>query len=63
MFMDCLELEENAKSLALAAPLGRLLPMTDNETEQLKVSYGRNDYRISKIWEHYLHKANAAGLL
>jgi len=63
LFMDCIELEENAKSLAMAATLGRLLPMTDQETEELRASYGKNDYRISKIWEHYLHKATTAGLV
>jgi L-ribulose-5-phosphate 4-epimerase len=63
MFMDCLDLEENARSLAFAASLGRLLPITDNEADELKTSYGLSDYRVGKIWEHYIHKATAAGVL
>ncbi len=63
LFMDCLELEENARSLAYAAPLGKLQPITDDEVEELEVSFGRNDYRVAKIWEHYLQKATAAGVL
>jgi ribulose-5-phosphate 4-epimerase/fuculose-1-phosphate aldolase len=63
VFMDCIELEENARSLTLAAQLGRLVPISDDEARELKASFGANDFRTLKIWEHYLHKAAAAGVL
>ena len=64
LFMDCLEMEENARSLVYASSLGgKLKPITREEAADLKVSYGKNDYRISKIWEHYQEKARLAGIL
>jgi len=63
LFMDCLELEENARSLALATGLGALSPISDPEAAELEVSFGKNDYRVSKIWEHYLQKGAAAGVI
>jgi ribulose-5-phosphate 4-epimerase/fuculose-1-phosphate aldolase len=63
LFMDCLELEENARSLYRAATLGALRPITPDEAEQLKASYGKQDARPAKIWEHYQQKARAAGTL
>jgi hypothetical protein len=43
--------------------LGPLKPITPEEVELLKVSFGRNEYRIAKTWEHYREKARQAGLL
>lgn len=63
LFVDCLELEENARSLVYASSLGRVLPLTPDEVEELEVSFGRNDYRVGKIWEHFQHKGRQAGLL
>jgi L-ribulose-5-phosphate 4-epimerase len=63
LFMDCLDLEENARSLLYATALGPLLPLTATEVEQLRASYGRSDYRAAKIWEHYQHKGRLAGIL
>jgi L-ribulose-5-phosphate 4-epimerase len=63
VFLDSLEMEENARSTVHAANLGPLLPITPEEVELLKVSFARNDYRIAKTWEHYQEKARLAGLL
>jgi len=63
VFLDSLEMEENARSAVHAASLGPLKPITPGEAEQLKASYAKNDYRAVKIWEHYQEKARLAGLL
>jgi ribulose-5-phosphate 4-epimerase/fuculose-1-phosphate aldolase len=63
LFMDCLDFEENARTLLCAAALGPLLPLTQKEKEELGASYGRSDYRAAKVWEHYLHKGKLAGVL
>jgi ribulose-5-phosphate 4-epimerase/fuculose-1-phosphate aldolase len=63
VFLDSLEMEENARSTIQAASLGPLKPITPEEVELLKVSFARNEYRIAKTWEHYREKARQAGLL
>lgn len=63
MFLDSLEMEENARSTVHAACLGSLKPITAEEVELLKVSFARNDYRVAKTWEHYQEKARLAGFL
>jgi ribulose-5-phosphate 4-epimerase/fuculose-1-phosphate aldolase len=63
LFMDCLDIEENAKSLIYASSLGAVLPLTADEVKQLRASYGRSDYRAAKIWDHYLEKGRQAGIL
>jgi len=42
---------------------GKLLPITPEEVELLKVSFARNTYRIAKTWEHYQEKAKLVGML
>jgi hypothetical protein len=63
VFLDSLEMEENARSTVHASTLGKLLPITPEEVELLKVSFARNTYRIAKTWEHYQEKAKLAGML
>ena len=63
LFMDCLDIEENARSLIYAATLGAVLPLTQEEVGELRNSYGRSGYRAGKIWEHYIHKGRQAGIL
>ena len=63
VFLDSLEMEENARSAVHAAGLGPLKPITPAEVELLKVSFARNEYRIAKTWEHYRERARRAGLL
>ena len=63
LFMDCIEMEENARSLVYAASLGTVMPIDVEEAEELKVSFGKNDYRVAKIWEHCQEKARRAGVL
>src|SRR5262249_31022803 len=63
VFLDSLEMEENARSTVHAASLGPLKPITPEEVELLKVSCARNEYRIAKTWEHYREKARQAGML
>ena len=63
VFLDSLEMEENARSTVHASTLGKLLPITPDEVELLKVSFARNTYRIAKTWEHYQEKARLTGNL
>lgn len=63
LLMDCLDVEENARSLLYANSLGPIMPITPDEVTQLKASYGRSDYRAAKVWEHYLAKGRIAGIL
>jgi ribulose-5-phosphate 4-epimerase/fuculose-1-phosphate aldolase len=63
VFLDSLEMEENARSTVHASTLGKLLPITPEEVELLKVSFARNTYRIAKTWEHYQEKARLTGNL
>ena len=63
VFLDSLEMEENARSAVHAASLGPLKPITPEEVDLLKVSFARNEYRIAKTWEHYRERARQAGLL
>jgi ribulose-5-phosphate 4-epimerase/fuculose-1-phosphate aldolase len=63
MFMDCLDIEENARSLIFASVLGSVQPLSGSEVEALRQSYGRSESRPTKIWEHYLHKGRLAGIL
>jgi L-ribulose-5-phosphate 4-epimerase len=63
VFLDSLEMEENARSTILASNLGPLKPITPEEVALLAVSFGRNEYRVAKTWEHYRERARQAGLL
>jgi ribulose-5-phosphate 4-epimerase/fuculose-1-phosphate aldolase len=63
LFMDCLEMEENARGVIQASALGALRPIDDEEAAALKVSYGLQDTRSSKIWMHYVEKAKLAGVV
>jgi ribulose-5-phosphate 4-epimerase/fuculose-1-phosphate aldolase len=63
VFLDSLEMEENARSTIQAANLGPLKPITPEEAKKLEVSFGKNDYRVAKVWEHYKEKARQAGAL
>jgi ribulose-5-phosphate 4-epimerase/fuculose-1-phosphate aldolase len=63
LLMDCLDFEDNARSLIYASALGPLLPLTAAEEVSLRQSYGRGESRAAKLWEHYLHKGRLAGLL
>jgi ribulose-5-phosphate 4-epimerase/fuculose-1-phosphate aldolase len=63
LFMDCLDFEDNARSLLYASSLGPLLPLTSAEEISLRQSYGRGESRAAKLWEHYLHKGRLAGVL
>ncbi|MBI4529717.1 MAG: class II aldolase/adducin family protein [Deltaproteobacteria bacterium] len=63
LFMDCLDFEENARSLLYATALGALLPLNPEEVSALRASYGRSDYRAGKLWQHYIHKGRTVGVL
>lgn len=63
VFLDSLEMEENARSTVHAASLGPLKPITPEEVELLKISFAKNDYRVSKVWEHYQERARLVGFL
>lgn len=63
LFMDCLDIEENARTLLYATQLGTLLPLTPEEVKRVGASYGRTGHRPNKVWEHYLHRGRTAGVL
>ena len=63
VFLDSLEMEENARAVINASALGPLKPITPEEVELLKPSFEKNTYRIAKTWEHYHEKARQAGAL
>lgn len=64
LFMDCLDLEENAKTLLTATQAGgKLLPLTAEEVRLVGESYGRGGHRPAKVWEHYIHLGQVAGVL
>lgn len=63
VFLDSLEMEENAKSCLQGVALGGIKPITPEEVELLKPSFAYNTYRVGKTWEHYREKAKAAGIL
>jgi L-ribulose-5-phosphate 4-epimerase len=61
VFLDSLEMEENARSTVQAASLGSLKPITPEEAKLLKPSFDTNSYRTAKVWEHYKEKTRQAG--
>lgn len=63
LFMDCLDLEENARTLLIASQLGPLLPIGRDEAARIGASYGRTGHRPNKIWEHYLYQGKVAGVI
>ena len=64
LFMDCLDLEENAKTLLAATQAGgKLLPLTAEEVVIVGESYDRGGHRPGKVWQHYMHLGKAAGVL
>jgi L-ribulose-5-phosphate 4-epimerase len=63
VFLDSLEMEENARAVINASALGPLKPITPEEAELLRPSFEKNTYRVGKTWEHYHEKARQAGVL
>lgn len=63
LLMDCLDLEENARTQLLAGQLGEILPLTSREIEDLAESYARAGHRPKKLWAHLVHLGQAAGVL
>ncbi|HEY5652689.1 MAG TPA: class II aldolase/adducin family protein [Acidimicrobiia bacterium] len=63
LFMDCLDLEENARTLLYASQLGQPAPLDEAELEAVAASYGRGGHRPGKVWEHYQFRGRQAGVL
>ena len=63
LLMDCLDLEENARTQLLAAQLGELLPLTPSEVSDLAESYALGGHRPDKLWAHMVHRGRVAGVL
>ncbi len=64
LFMRCLDLEENARTLMKAEQAGgNLLPLTAKECADIAESYGKTSHRPGKIWNHYLRMGAKAGIL
>ena len=61
-FAACVDLEESAARLCLASTLGQVRFYTEDETA--RVGKGRRKPSvIQKVWDHYVAKANLAGLM
>ena len=60
LFMDCVDIEENARTILDAARLGPLKPLTSDEVDRLRASYARGGHRAHKLWDHYLIMDRAA---
>lgn len=63
LFMDCMDIEENARTLLRALQLGDVQPLTPSELEAVAESYSRGGHRPAKMWEHYQFKGRQAGVL
>ena len=64
LFMDCLDIEENARTLLSAIQLGgTLLPLTEAEIAEIAASYDGLGHRPGKMWEHYIYRGKLAGVL
>lgn len=64
LFMDCLDIEENAATLLNAIQLGgTVLPLTAAELAEVEASYEKGGHRPGKVWEHYQFKGRQAGIL
>lgn len=64
LFMDCLDLEENARTLLAAQQAGGdLKPLSPEECKAIGESYSKTSHRPMKLWNHYIGKGKAAGVL
>jgi ribulose-5-phosphate 4-epimerase/fuculose-1-phosphate aldolase len=63
LLMDCLDIEENARTLLIARQLGTPIPLTPEEIALVGESYGRGGHRPGKLWDHYVHLGRKAGVL
>ena len=64
LFMDCLDIEENARTLLNATQLGGTVqPLTPSELADVEASYAKGGHRPGKVWEHYQFKGRQAGIL
>ena len=63
VFMTCLDIEENAKTLLYASGLGDVVPLSAKEVSAIADSYGRLGHRTKKLWDHYVHLGRLAHVL
>jgi ribulose-5-phosphate 4-epimerase/fuculose-1-phosphate aldolase len=63
LFMDCLDLEENARTLTTALQLGSPSVIGPDEAHDLAASYARNGFRARKTWAHHQETGRLAGVL
>lgn len=63
LLMDCVDIEENARTLLAATQLGNVLPLTREELVLLEESYGKGGHRPNKLWDHYVYLAETKGIL
>lgn len=62
LFSDVIHFVENASTLALAAMLGKVSPLTDDELARFASSFKR-DHHATKLWKYYTATAAAKGLI
>jgi len=63
LFMDCLDLEENARTLLSALHAGTPKTIGADEAKALSESYARNGFRARKTWAHHQGIGQRAGVL
>lgn len=57
LLMDCVDIEENARTLIDASRLGPPKPLDAGELADLAQSYARGGHRANKLWDHYVFLA------
>jgi len=65
VFADTIQFDENARANLLAAALGTPAPLTEAELDALSEASPPEfiDHYMNKIWQYYVQRGRAAGLL
>ena len=62
LLMNCLDLEENARTQLIAGQVGELVPLDAEEIRMIDDSYSLSGHRANKLWNHVTFLARAAGV-
>jgi L-ribulose-5-phosphate 4-epimerase len=62
LLIDCVHFVENAEAMYRAASLGRVLPLSADETTAFLREFDR-DRHVAKLWKYYVGRGRSDGLL
>ncbi len=62
LMVDAVHFEENAKSLYDAARLGKVLPLSADETREFGANFKRRNHAV-KLWRYYLSRGLESGAI